>query len=354
MKSPYSSLPIKNRIERAMQDTSFQTFCKRERQRPDFDEKLAMVEKIAKIDISNITCDHSLTDTIHVFTPKEIMADTIDFYDMIDSLAPQGIDLGTRLYENSQYFTKDLKGKEGRSYCKSGKLKDGTPFREIFVEINGRINDTITSIHEFGHSFCEPFMQIIKPKDRKTEEISTVITDNLSSIFLKKQHPEYCENYIENDRIRQIINVKKARECLMDAMIVKVMCGEDTFDNVMKTYGDLFKQFPDILLSRLEKIETYDFYPMYESKYLIPQAIALELCELFEQNPNLVAEQLKEIIVHTHEWTEEETIAYLGLLGKEQLIDNYITKFADRMSQMDAEKAKVQQEKQTAESAITL
>ena len=140
----------------------------------------------------------------------------------------------------------------------------------------------------------------------------------------------------------------------MDAMIVKVMCGEDTFDNVMKTYGDLFKQFPDILPSRLEKIETYDFYPMYESKYLIPQAIALELRELFEQNPNLVAEQLKEIIAHTHEWTEEETITYLGLPEKEQLIDDYVTKFPDRMSQMDAEKAKVQQEKQAAESAITL
>ena len=340
--SPYLHLTIDERIKRAMQEKPFEQYCKHERQESYFNEMLPIVEKIAKIDISNIQYDNSLIESVNLFTPKEIKKDIVEFYKMIDKLDPDGISLKDRLHKNTKYFTLNTSGKEGRSYCSSKIEDNGDKTREIYVECEGRIGDTQMAIHEFCHSFTEVFMNFERQQDRRMSEIPTVITDHLSSQFMQDKYPEYKENLIENDKFRQVLNVKKARECLMDAMIVKVMCGEETFDNVMKTYGDLFKEFPSILTSRLEQIETFEFWPMFESKYLVPQAIALEIEDRYKTDPQLVAKQLKHIIKENHSLTEEETLKYLGLSERDKLIDDYVAKFSGRISAMDDEIAKIQ------------
>lgn len=341
-KSPYAHLPIDERIKRAMSDPSFADFCKRERQNKYFDEVLPIVEKIATIDISSIVYDSSLISGVHIFTPNEIKNNVVEFYKMLDTLDPNGISLLDRLKANAQFFTTNSQDKDERSYCKSGFDKNGNKFKEIFVNLEGRIGDTETAIHEFCHSFGDVFMQYKRPKDNRFAEIPTVITDNLASVFMQQNYPQYSANFIENDKFRQVLNVKKARESLMDAMIVKVMCGEETFDSVMQKYGDLFKQFPDILKTRLEKLETFEFYPMEESKYLIPQAISLEMKDRFAQNPELIAKQLKHLIKNDCCMTEEECLEYLGLPKQEELIDGYVSKFAERMAKLDDE-ARAQQ-----------
>lgn len=253
---------------------------------------------------------------------------------MLDELDSNGISLLERLKHNAKYFT-STKQDDDRSYCKSGIDEQGNEFREIFVNIEGRIGDTGMAIHEFCHSFSDVFLKCQHGKDARMAEVPTVITDNLTSLFMQDKYPQYSANFIENDKFRQFLNVKKSRECLMDIMIVKVMCDEETFEGVTHKYGDLFKQFPDILTSRLEKIETFKFYPMEEGKYLIPQAISLEMKERYQVNPELAIKQLKHLIKNSHCMTEEECLEYLGLPRREELIDSYVSKFAERMAQLD-------------------
>lgn len=335
VKSPYEHLSIDERIKRAMGDKSFADFCQKERQQKYFDDMLPIVEKIAQIDITNITYDRSLIAGKNFFTKHEIKHDVAEFYSMIDKLSPDDISLTSRLKANMKYFTTKSKDKDARSYCKSDKDKN---IKEIFVNIEGRIGDTQTAIHEFGHSFSDVFMSFERQQDHRVAEIPTVITDNLSSLFMQEKYPDLQENLIENDIFRQVLNVTKARECLMDAMIVKVMCGETSFDDVINKYGNIFKQFPDILKTRLKKIETFKFYPMEESKYLVPQAISLELAEQFDENPKLVAKQLKHLIKNNHSLTEEQALQDLGLPERDKLIDNYVDKFSTRMKALEDKK----------------
>ena len=124
--------------------------------------------------------------------------------------------------------------------------------------------------------------------------------------------------------------------------------GEETYENVMKNYGHLYQGHQDILTRCLERIETIQFEDiMYEERYLVPQMIALEMRERFKKEPELVAKQLKQILAHEHDWTEEQALDYLGLPQREQLADDYVSKFADRMERLDIEKQRIEQEKAT-------
>lgn len=337
--TPYSHLSIDERIKRAMNDKSFSDFCKNERQQKYFDDILPIVEKIAQINVSNISYNKSLISGVNIFNAKEIVKDVAKFYEMIDKLDPNNISLTSRLKANMRYFTTKSKDKDARSYCKSDKNKN---IKEIFVKIEGRIGDTQTAIHEFGHSFSDVFMIFKRQQDHRLAEIPTVVTDNLSSLFMQEKYPDLQENLIENDIFRQVLNVKKARECLMDAMIVKVMCGEITYDEVMNKYGNIFKQFPDILTTRLKKIETFKFYPMEESKYLVPQAVSLELTEQFGKNPKLVAKQLKHLIKDNHSLTEEQALQDLGFPDRDKLIDDYVDKFTTRIKFLEDKRKSLQ------------
>ena len=132
-------------------------------------------------------------------------------------------------------------------------------------------------------------------------------------------------------------NVKKARECVFDTLLIMVVCGEMTLTEVVQNYWNMFSDFPDILFNKLKEIETGKYKPFYEYSYLIPQAIALEMRERFRLQPELVAKHLKHIIADNHKLTEEQILDYLGLPKKDQLIDDYVSKFQNRMKQIDAE-----------------
>ena len=115
------------------------------------------------------------------------------------------------------------------------------------------------------------------------------------------------------------------------------MCGEISLTEVFQGYGDMFNDFPDILENKLRSIERNDYKPFYEYSYLVPQAIALEMRERFKTQPELVAKQLKEIIKDNHKLTEEQVLDYLGLPQKDKLLDDYASKFQDRIQQINAE-----------------
>ena len=343
--SPYSHLTIDERFKRVMEDESFRAFCKYKRSQGYFDRMLPIVEKISKIDVSSIKYDNSLINGVHLFTPNQIIEDVMEFCAMIDRFDPNGISLLDRFHENKQYLTFNSKGEGGRSYCKSKIEDNGDKTREIHVELEGRISDTQNAIHEFGHSFAEVFMNFKRQEDYRMSEIPTTIMYYLSSQFMRSKYSQYRENFVENDIYNQFSSVQKARECLMEAMIVKAVCGEETLDSAMKSYGDLFKEFPNMLQSRLEKIETFKFIPMYESQYIVPQAIALEMRERYKTDPQQVAKQLKYLIENNHCITEEQALQYLGLPERDQLIDEYVTQFPIRTLAMVAEKKQIQQEK---------
>lgn len=328
-------------VLRSQQDSGFYRFCEGERNKPFFDSDLKIVEKIANIDISEISYNDNLIQNSNgtlFFNSEETKNLVLGFYSMIDSLCPQKDSLLNRVILNEQYFTTNPQDKTERSYCKNTIDKLGNPIREIFVNMEGRIGDVQTIIHEFCHSCCAPFMNFSKQIDDRMPEVPTVIADNLASLYMQETCPDKLINLIENDRFRQFLNVKKARECLMDALIVKVVTGEETIDNIVQQYGHLYEDFPNIINSRFEKIEKFEFYPMFEKKYLIPQAIALELKERYEQNPALVAEEFKDLINNNHCISQEMALTYLGLPQEDELIENYVIKFPERMAKMDKAK----------------
>lgn len=340
--SPYLHLSIQERIDRAINDQSFVDFCVEERKMESFDINFEIAEKIAQIDMSGIKIDKSLIENQNVFNKKQIMADMEEFYATIDTLDPNGINLTDRLNFSRKYFTLK-KGRYGRSYCKSKIDKYGNENREIYVEIEGRINDTISAAHESGHSLMYGFQNCMRIKDSRIDEIPTLIIEQLITIFLMEKYPQYAENFLENDKFGMCFNVKKARESLMDALIVKIVCGDITYEEALKKYGHLYKEFPGMLNLKLGQIETYKFYPMFESKYLIPHAIALELRQRYKDNPQLVAKQLKHIIKKSETIAEEEVLAYLDLPDKLSLTEQYIDKFHGRIAELEQEQANVKQ-----------
>ena len=177
-----------------------------------------------------------------------------------------------------------------------------------------------------------------KQTDSRVTEIPTVITDKLSSEFLAAKYPQYRGNFVENEKFSQILNVKKARECLLDALIIKVATKEETLDAVIEKFGYLFKDYPNLIMKKIKDIESYNFHPLYELRYLVPQMVALEIKDHSKTEPQDVAEQLKYLIQNNHCLTEEQVLAYLNLPPKEQLADEYIKKFPSRMKNFCSEK----------------
>lgn len=342
IKSDYTQRPFKDwsldrRIDRMLNDEEFRRHCFTLRQNPRFNEDFELAELIAQIDISRYFIDSNLIENQRVFTENEIYENAIQFYMMLDSLSPSGICLAERFRENFKYLYSDFSGNGGRSYCSSRKDENGER-REIYVNFEGRIGDTINLIHEFCHSFSEPFIHFTGKKDKSVEEIPTVITDQLSSEFLKSIYPNLVKNFTENEKHTQFINVLKARESLLEGIIVKVMIGELSYNDAMDKYGKIFKNNSGIqtLQRNLDRIETYNFNTiMYESRYLVPQAIALEMRDKFKNNPREVATNLKEIIANVHTFTENEILELLGLPNKYDLIKDYVSKYEKRMQELE-------------------
>ncbi len=182
---------LQDRMKKVLQDEEFMKFCQRERNREDFDEILTNSLKVASINVSNIHENNSLIAGVYLFSAEQIKNDVIDFYTALDNLAPNGINLMDRLNENVKYIRTEPKFLGERSYCFSGRDENGNKQREIFINLEGRIGDTGTAMHELCHSCCVPFVDCIGPKDKRVGEIPAIIIDHLSTRFLKKKYPQY-------------------------------------------------------------------------------------------------------------------------------------------------------------------
>ena len=148
--------------------------------------------------------------------------------------------------------------------------------------------------------------------------------------------------FLQNELNRQIINVGKAQESLAEALIVKLVTREITLDFIRLNYSELFEKNPQVIEMIFDKIEHFQFNEvMTESKYLIPQAIALEMKDRFTTNSKEVAAELKTIIENNHTLRLEKILDLLKLPQQEKLIDNYIEKFENRMNNISNELKKI-------------
>ena len=334
--SPYKEWSIEQRIVRMLQDEEFRQHClKCKQENSQFEEEFAIAEKIAMIDVSNIKFDDKLLYPQQRFSVKEIKEYLIVFYEHLDNISSNNNSLINVVKENFKYITTDNHGDErARSYCSSSVDKNGKEYREIFINPEGRIGDISTAIHEIGHSLSQTFIKCKAPKDRNMSEIIPVILDAISNYYLSQNISSLEFNFNTNAIHTQVQNVIKAREVLLDGLVIKLMLNEITLDEVKSKFGDLFLRNTNILKRCLENIETYKFTNMYEKRYLIPQAVALKMLDLYKTKPEKAIEIFKEILQNDANWTVEETLKYLGIDSKQSLIDNYVENYDSRMDSL--------------------
>ena len=89
-----------HRIDRILNDYDFKFHCHNLRKRPDFNEIFKLVEKIAQIDISNISIDNSLIENQRLFQNEEIIKNGLEFYKFIDKCSPNKTSFEKLFLEN--------------------------------------------------------------------------------------------------------------------------------------------------------------------------------------------------------------------------------------------------------------
>ena len=325
---------IQQHINKILNDADFKNHCFRLlKENPHFEEDFLMCEKIANININGLQINNNLIKLSTSFNPNQIKNGVIGFYSYIDSLTPQMPNLTEVVKENAKYFHYDNSGKTDRSYCSTRQLPNGQIHKEIYSNFEGRVCDISTTIHEFCHSLSKSFLIPEPYSDENMREVCTVMCDQLSNHYLKQQYPGLTKNFNENELETQIINVTKARESLLDAIVIKVVTGKLSFDQAQAKYGYLFNN-SNLIKNCVNNIETFKFSGMYEKRYLVPQAIALEMLERFKTNPQEAAKQFKEVLAHDTVWNVDYTLHYLGLPKKDELVDNYVAKFNNRVTQL--------------------
>lgn len=339
-----NKLSLIERINRMMSDEQFREHCYNcKNNNPNFEYEMEIAEKIARLDIEDLTVDESLIHLGASFPEDVVDSQILTFYKELDNICPDGIRLEATAKENMQYISHDAtKEKSPRSYCCSAVNKDGTGFRKIFINIEGRIGDFSNACHEVCHSLSESFIAMKPMKDKNMQEVATVIVDVFSAEFFKKEFPNLQINFIENAISTQIQNVLKAREVLLDGLIIKLMVGEITLEEVQKKYGDLYLKNTSILNRCLNNIENKQFSNMFEKKYLLPQAIAQIMLDRFKTDPAVAVKQLKTIIENDTEWDVFDTLKNIGLAGVTEVFDDYINNFEVRTQKLLIEKEELQ------------
>lgn len=335
------------RVTQMLADNQFRKYCAYcKSNNKNFEYEMKVVEQIARLNISSLTID---TNLIHMNTPfseEEVDKQIIAFYRSLDKIYSNGIQLEKIAKENLQYISHDAtKEKNSRSYCCSKINEDGTEFKKIFANIEGRIGDISNACHEICHSMSKSFTEMKPMRDKNMQEVATVIVDSLSAEFLKKQYPNLKANFIENSIHTQIRNVIKAREVLLDGLVIKLMLGETTIDELIKKYGDLYLKNTRILNRCLSNIENKQFTNMFEKKYLLPEAISQIMLERFKISPKTTIEQFKTIVEHDTDWTIFDTLKYIGLESIKDVVDNYVNNFENRMQKIFHEKNLIQKNK---------
>lgn len=86
---------------------------------------------------------------------------------------------------------------------------------------------------------------------------------NFELLFFQK-YPQLNENFNEDALNAQVVNVIKARESLLDAVVIDVMTGHLTQSKAVMRYGEMFSRNTNILNRCLNNIEQYKFSAMFE------------------------------------------------------------------------------------------
>lgn len=327
---------MQSRINKILNDSDFKNHCFRLlNSNPNFEEDFLMCEKIANININGLQANNLLIKLNTPFTPNQIKNGVLGFYNYLDSLTPDQTSLTNVVTENAKYLSYDINGGTKRSYCGTKVLPNGEVKKEIYCNFEGRVSDISNTIHEFCHSLSKSFLHLQPHSDENMREVCTVICDQLSNNYLKGLYPNLNKNFNENELHTQINNVIKARESLLDGIVIKVVTGRLSMAEAQQKYGHLFNN-SNILTNCVNNIETFNFSGMYEKRYLVPQAIALEMLEKFKANPKQTAEQFKQVLTHDTDWNVNQTLTYLGLPMQNELIDSYVQKFNTRVAQLKA------------------
>ena len=320
-------------LKQKFNDPKFIEYCEKQRQYSSFDAFFEQIEKISNIDITDMLAvaeeDENKVKTKKPFTPERIKSDIYGFYRMIDEYAPGEPNLTKRIKENEKYiFIDNISTKWHRSSCGARRENDQVQ-KWIYVYEEGKIGDLKVAIHEVGHSLNHTFTDMEPIKDKRMDEIPSVIIDELSTIYLGLTHPELKEQLEADTRNRKLLSVLKARECLFEGLIIKAALGEISLEEIYARYGDELEQLPGMVYRKLDELNEHNGfrYLFNEAKYLVPHAMALKMRERFVKNPEEASKELKTLIEHVHDWNEEQALVYLELPDQEKLIDDYVDSF---------------------------
>ena len=331
---------IQEKIVRILHNEEFRKHCKKcKEENPHFEEELAMAEKIARLDIREYKPDSILIDSVRL-SEEDIHEGIKSFYKHLDELYPSEKSLGSVAVKNLRYLTHDFEEYKkainepnavNRSICSSWRDEQGNANRIIYARIEHRVSDVTNACHEFAHSLSKMFTECRNWKDKDMAEIIPVIVDTLANHYFQTEFPELAENFNEDLISTQVSNVVKARYVLLEGLVIKLMLGEITLNEIQQRYGYMFLRNTRMLENCLESIEKYRFANMFEKRYLLPQAIAQLFMEKYKTNPQEAIKTLKTILENDADCNLEDALKSLGLESQEQVIDDYTTKFKSRM-----------------------
>lgn len=323
------------KIEELMRDEKLRERCKQLSETPDFQKDLQMCEKIAQLDIKGIRINKDLiySQPENHYTDEEFQRGIFDFFKTIDSLSPEGESLEKIVADNMEYIEVVVNKQGYRSFCS---VDSSTKERLVGVNVEGRVGDISTAIHEFTHSISDDFRRFKRKKDWRMMELMPVISDQLSPIILSKIFPRFRENFAEARLESQVINVMKARKSVVEGMFVKMMAGEVGMEELLTTYNNLFGGNMKVAQEIFEAVQNRKFDAMFEARYLLPQAAAIEMAERFEKNPQEVAKLFKNTLLSDGRISLEEGLTNLKLPNEENLIEEYIQKFPARIEKFQS------------------
>ncbi len=323
----------KSEIEKILKREDFKSYCiKINENVENFDEKFNLLLKLCSIDASEILKYRYVTELHYAINEKEAIKDALAFYKWLDNLAPSDFCLESIVKKNLRYL--EFNRYADVSICEHS--TSGKPMRKITIETSAGIQ-THNVIHEMCHSCQREFLEL-KNSNRAISEVATDICDELSLIFLGNIHKNkliyLCvarDWMIEDEYFK-----RKSR--LLDAIVVKVMAGEWSLDEVKQKYGFLFKGQEFLIDNCIEKIKDVKFKNIFAYfEHILGCVISKEMIARFLLDPKRVASELKEILKHDLEWSEEELLTFLKLPPKDKLIENYVSKFLEREAKIRSE-----------------
>lgn len=325
-----SRLPLMQRVAQIAADPQFKEQCGKYRNIELFNY-LGLIEKVALLDISNIPTNNR---SLKMDYPADMIVDeTLSFYADLDRICPE-LPLLSLAEKNMQYLTFEpnysrLKpGELPRSACgiSSVTLPSGetVPKREIFVYLDGDFRTIFSGAHEFAHSMSDRFLKLEYFKSNAVAELVPSIVDVFAPELFLQHHPEFAPQVAELKKLSLVNTVKKARQSLLEACVVKVMTGEMQLEDVMQKYSNIFNE--QLISDCVSDIEQDLFKPMHEAQYVLPHVMAETLFDMFKQNPQETVKNIKSTLSCDTRLSLEEAYSVLRLPRMETTLANFNSK----------------------------